>query len=259
MKYTAITLFILLFARFTWADHTLHIAVDHAPPYSYTDQQGESQGLVLDIVTKLLESSNHDFKIKPVPCPFSRCVRMLSQGQVDIMGGLIKTKHREKTMAFVNPPYMVLSSSFVFYANKNSDIEVDNFAQLHGKRIAVMRGGAYFKEFDDDKTLNKVLVNSEHIAFDLLLKRRVDLVLSVEDTAEVAMKTLQQPFQKLKKVDYRYTNNIYGHLAFSKRFEKTPLAETLKHSMYMLAISGQLNRLVAPYQLPAIPQELIVK
>ena len=152
---------------------------------------------------------------------------------------------------------MVLSSSFVFYANKNSDIEVNNFDELHGKRIAVMRGGAYYKEFDEDKTLNRVQVNSEHVAFDLLLKGRVDLVLSVEETAEVAMRTLNQPFDQLKKVNYRHTNNIYGHMAFSQRFAKTALAIKLQRTMLKLARSGQLNTLVAPYELPAIPSSVI--
>lgn len=258
-KYTAITVFLLLFARVSWADHTVLVAIDHAPPFSEIDSQGESQGLIIDILNELLKESHQDYKIKPVPCPFSRCVRMLSQGQVDVMGGLIKTHRREQTMAFVQPPYMVLSSSFVFYANKNSGIEVNSFDELQGKRIAVMRGGAYFKEFDEDKTLNRVQVNSEHVAFDLLLKGRVDLVLSVEETAEVAMKTLNQPFEQLKKVNYRHTNNIYGHMAFSQRFAKTKLAVQLQRAMIKLAKSGQLNRLVAPYQLPAIPSALITE
>ena len=234
MKYTAITFFLLLFARFSWADHTIHIAVDHAPPYSYIDQQGESQGLIIDIVSELLKESHQNYKIKPIPCPFSRCVRMLAQGQVDVMGGLIKTNRRAQTMAFVQPPYMVLSSSFVFYANKNSNIE-------------------------EDKTLNRVQVNSEHVAFDLLLKGRVDLVLSVEETAEVAMRTLNQPFDQLKKVNYRHNNNIYGHMAFSQRFAKTKLAVNLQRKMIKLAKSGELNKLVAPYQLPAIPSALIIE
>lgn len=258
-KYTAITVFLLLFARVSWADHTVLVAIDHAPPFSEIDSQGESQGLIIDILNELLKDAHPDYKIKPVPCPFSRCVRMLSQGQVDVMGGLLKTHRREQTMAFVQPPYMVLSSSFVFYANKNSDIEVNSFDELQGKRIAVMRGGAYFKEFDEDKTLNRVQVNSEHVAFDLLLKGRVDLVLSVEETAEVAMKTLNQPFEQLKKVNYRHTNNIYGHMAFSQRFAKTKLAVQLQRAMIKLAKSGQLNRLVAPYQLPAIPTTLITE
>ncbi|ALO43675.1 substrate-binding periplasmic protein [Pseudoalteromonas phenolica] len=256
-KYTAITFFILLFARTVWAEQTVHVAVDHAPPFSEIDHHGESQGLIIDILSELLKETHPNYKIKPVPCPFSRCVRMLAQGQVDVMGGLIKTNRREQTMAFVQPPYMVLSSSFVFYANKNSDIEVNNFDELTGKRIAVMRGAAYYKAFDEDKTLNRVPVNSEHVAFDLLLKGRVDLVLSVEETAEVAMRTLNQPFEQLKKVNYRHTNNIYGHMAFSQRFAKTKLAIKLQRTMIKLAKSGQLNKLVAPYQLPAIPPALI--
>ena len=73
------------------------------------------------------------------------------------------------------------------------------------------------------------------------------------------MKTLNQPFEQLKKVNYRHTNNIYGHMAFSQRFAKTKLAVQLQRAMIKLAKSGQLNQLVAPYQLPAIPSALIIE
>jgi polar amino acid transport system substrate-binding protein len=235
----------------------VQVAIDHSPPYSSIDEFGDTRGLILDILEELQLHTDLSYKIKPVPCPFSRCVRMLAQGEVDIMGGLIKTDYRSQVMEFINPPYMVLPSSFVFYANGQSPITVDNFEQLHGKRIAVMRGAAYYKIFDEDRTLNRVPVTAQHNAFDLLLKDRVDLVISVEETAEVAMKTLGQPIEQLKKMHYRHSNTIYGYMAFSQQFAKTPLAKNLQAGMQAMGKSGQLDYLITPYQLPAIPKTLV--
>eukprot|EP00487_Bulimina_marginata_P005305 TRINITY_DN23046_c0_g1_i1.p1 TRINITY_DN23046_c0_g1~~TRINITY_DN23046_c0_g1_i1.p1 ORF type:complete len:128 (-),score=15.72 TRINITY_DN23046_c0_g1_i1:190-573(-) len=88
------------------------IAVDHAPPYSQISPDGEISGAIVDIFRAMQTQLN--FKIELVGCPFSRCIRMLENGEVDTMGGLILTPERQQKMAFIKPAYMALSSSFVF-------------------------------------------------------------------------------------------------------------------------------------------------
>ncbi|KZN43521.1 hypothetical protein N474_08095 [Pseudoalteromonas luteoviolacea CPMOR-2] len=238
-------------------EKVVHVAVDHAPPYSRLSDDSRSQGLILDILRYAQLTSEKKYKINAVPCPFSRCVRLLSKGKVDVMGGLIKTPERQKIMSFVEPPYMVLSSSFVFYGTESSGIEVNSYEDLQGKRIAVMRGGAFFPRFDKDQSLNKVAVPSERVAVDLVLKGRVDLVIAVEDTADVAMGVLEQPTHKLKKMTYRHTQEIYGYMAMSTDFAESELGTLIAQQMYEMAKNKTLDKLVAPYQLPKIPSHLI--
>ncbi|WP_238937569.1 substrate-binding periplasmic protein [Pseudoalteromonas sp. S16_S37] len=238
-----------------YADHrAIHVAVDHAPPYSSVSNEGESSGLILDIIRA---TAANKYQVRAVPCPVSRCLRMLEQGEVDVMGGLIKTPARQNSMVFVDPPYMAFSSSYVFYAQKGSDLSVSRFEDLYGKRIAVMRGAAFFERFDQDKKLNKVDVTSEQVALDLVLKGRVDLAIAIEDTAEVAMKVLKQPISQLEKMHYRHTNVIYGYMAFSRKFSQTHAAEDIKENMQELAKNKLLDKLIAPYALPPIPPELM--
>ncbi|MBQ4846620.1 transporter substrate-binding domain-containing protein [Pseudoalteromonas sp. MMG013] len=249
---------LLLLVNIAHADHDkVYVAIDHAPPYSVITDEGDVSGLIIDILTQLQPYAERGYKIEPVPCPFSRCLRMLIQGEVDVLGGLIRTPKRDNLIRFVTPAYMALPSSFVFYAKQSSSIVVNNYADLKNKRIAVMRGGVYFTKFNEDRSLNKVAVPSERVAVDLLLKGRVDLVIAVEDTAEVAMSVLEQPTSKLKKVAYRYTNTIYGHMAFSKAFAKTTVAKQLMQGMVDIAQQGTLDKVIAPYHLPAIPKRLL--
>ncbi|OHU94678.1 ABC transporter substrate-binding protein [Pseudoalteromonas byunsanensis] len=237
------------------AEHQMiHVAVDHAPPYSKVGSDGDSSGLILDITRAAVADKYH---IRPVPCPLSRCIRMLEQGDVDIVGGLIKTPQREANMVFVEPPYMALSSSFVFYAKKGSNMTVNRFEDLYDKRIAVMRGAAFFERFDKDSKLSKVEVTSEQVAFDLVLKDRVDLAIAVEDTAEVAMKVLKQPISQLEKMDYRFTNVIYGYMAISKDFAQSEAAQHLRDAIMEMAKSKQLDKIITPYALPPIPEHLL--
>ena len=255
MGFKLFTFIVVLLANTSSMATEINVAIDHAPPYSTVEGDTKPEGLILDILASINAHSKSGFTLNPVPCPFSRCVRMLARGEVDVMGGLIKTAQRQKIIEFVEPPYMTLYSSFVFYANRDSDIEVDSYQDLYAKRIAVMRGGAFYPRFDDDRQLNKVPVFSEQVAFDLLLKERVDLVIAVEDTAEVAMAVLQQPIERLRKMDYRHTQPIYGYMAMSKAFHKTELAEKIRSSMKQFASSKQLDAIVAKYQLPPVTMD----
>lgn len=231
------------------------IAVDHAPPYSQITSDGEISGAVVDIVRAMQEHLT--FKIELVGCPFSRCIRMLEQGEVDAMGGLILTPERQQKMVFVKPAYMALSSSFVFYARHKSQLNIANYDDLYGKKIAVMRGAAYFKRFNEDEKLLKVPVLTEQTAMELLLKERVDLVIAVEETADHAMSVLNQPSNKLVKMDYRYKDTIFGYLAFNKKFATNVIAQKLRIQMQQMAKSGQLTQLVAPYKLPPITSQML--
>ncbi|MFU2510338.1 substrate-binding periplasmic protein [Pseudoalteromonas sp. ASV78] len=233
----------------------ISLAVDHAPPYSQINQNGEVSGAIVDIFQEMKKQL--PFKLELVGCPFSRCVRMLEQGEVNAMGGLILTAKRQQRMQFVTPPYMVLRSSFVFYARQDSQLQIKNYDDLYGKKIAVMRGAAHFKRFDDDKKLIKVPVLAESTAIELLLKDRADLVIAVEDTADHAMSVLNQPANKLLKMQYRFNDTIYGYLALSKQFSTTLLAQQIEVLMKTMATNGQLNQIIAPYKLPPLNEQAL--
>ncbi|WP_231659096.1 MULTISPECIES: substrate-binding periplasmic protein [Pseudoalteromonas] len=230
----------------------LSLAVDHAPPYSQISEEGDITGAIVDIAEAI--QARVPFKIELVACPFPRCLKMLEDGEVNAMGGLIRTVERQTQMHFLMPPYMILSSSFVFYGRHDSELAVQNYGDLYGKKVAVMRGAAHFKRFDQDKKLEKIEALSEKNAIDMLLKGRVDLVVAVEETAEHSMSVLNQPINKLKKMSYRYDDVIYGYFVLSRQFKNTPLAIEIEHHMKLLAQSGELTDLVAPYNLPPIEQ-----
>lgn len=231
------------------------LAVDHGPPYSQISESGEITGAIVDIFQ--LMQQQLDFKLELVGCPFSRCIRMLENGEVNAMGGLILTPKRQKLMQFVTPPYMVITSSFVFYARHESKLEINRYDDLYGKKIAIMRGAAYFKRFNEDDKLIKVPVLTEKTAIDLLVKGRVDLVVGIESTTDHAMSVLNQPVNNLVKMQYRHSDTIYGFLALSKSFTDTDLAKRIDVELKKMADSGELSRIVAPYNLPAIDREAL--
>ncbi|WP_234399074.1 substrate-binding periplasmic protein [Pseudoalteromonas sp. T1lg75] len=228
---------------------TITVAIDHAPPYSDTDGP-EPRGLLLDILAPI--AAELGLEVRVVPCPFSRCVHMLEQNEVDIMGGLIRTKQREQGLTFVTPAYMALHSSFRFYSLRASDLDITDYEDLHGKRIAVMRGAAHFARFDKDSDIIKVPVTSEQVAVQMLLKKRVDLFIGVEETADHAMSILQQPVHQLIKQPYHFQDSIFGHMAYSRDFASSIRAKQITSLYRSMAEQGRLTELVKPYALPPI-------
>ncbi|WP_170940680.1 transporter substrate-binding domain-containing protein [Pseudoalteromonas sp. NBT06-2] len=255
-KIKPLILFILLFilgVSVSWAHHPqIILAINHAPPYTFVDSKQQASGLILDIMRRI--ESDLGFELKVVSCPFPRCLKLAKEGKVDMLGGLIKTEERNKYLDFIEPAYMELNSSFVFYALKDKGLIVNEYKQLMGKRIAVKRKAAHFKRFDKDTSLNKVIVSSEKVAMDMLLKGRVDIVIAIEETADHALKFLNQASHKLQKLNYRHTDNILGYAAFSRKYHNLFILNRIKQKMRYFQKNGVLTALVKPYNLPPIDE-----
>jgi len=226
------------------------LAINHAPPYTFVDTNQQASGVILDIMRRL--EADLGFELEVVSCPFPRCLKLAQEGKVDVVGGLIKTEERNKYLDFIEPAYMELNSSFVFYALKNKGLVVNRYEQLIGKRIAVVRKAAHFERFDTDITLNKIMVPSEKVAMDMLLKDRVDIVIGVEDTADHALQFLNQASHKLQKLNYRHTDKILGYAAFSRKYHDLFILNRIKQKMRSFQKNGVLTELVKPYNLPPI-------
>jgi len=236
---------------FTWAHHPeIVLGINHAPPYTFVTSEQQAYGLSLDVLRRL--EADIGFELKVMACPFPRCLKLAQEGKIDVVGGLIKTEERNRYLDFIEPAYMELDSSFVFYALKSSGLVVDTFEQLSGKRIAVVRKAAHFERFDQDTSLNKIWVGSEKVAMDMLLKDRVDIVIAVEDTADHALKFLNQDSEKLQKLNYRHTDKILGYAAFSRKYHNLEILNKIKQKMRDFQKNGVLTQVVKPYNLPPI-------
>ncbi len=226
------------------------VAITNAPPYEVVTKQQPAQALILDILEHIGDSLN--FVIKPIECPLPRCLRLLQKGNIDAVGNLMLTPERAKFLEYIQPAYMELHSSFIFYRLTDRPIDINRYEDLYGKRIAVTRGGAYFDRFNNDDKLVKVEVLDQTQTYDMLFNYRVDVVIAIEETAEHSNKLLSRDLAKLKKLDYRFDELILGYMAFSKAFDDQALLSRIKAKMIEYRNDGTLTKLVAKYNLPPI-------
>lgn len=225
----------------------LVLGIDHAPPYSNT-QTDVPQGLILAIMSLVAEDLGISYR--PLPCPFSRCLKLAEQGKIDILGGLVKTPERELYLSFIQPAYMQLQSSYAFYTLQGKGYSLHRFEDLYGKRIGTTRGAAYFPRFNQSLALKRIQVNSEQQMIDMLLKGRVDVILGVESTLEHALSLLQHTKPGLSKQPYREVQTIYGYMAFSRYSPHIKIKDKIEQSLKKLASQGALNPILKKYQLP---------
>ncbi len=117
---TAALLMVLVFPA--WAQQgtetveplTITVGANHAPPYRIL-QGGERTGLYVEIFEEIAERLGWEVHYREAP--FRRVLRMVQQGEVDVMLGPLETEERSELIEFVAPAFPPERRLF-FYLNK---------------------------------------------------------------------------------------------------------------------------------------------
>ncbi len=83
------------------AQDTVKVRVAEFAPYYYKDEQNKWQGLLVDIVTHILNDAGYTPEF--IHLPWSRGMRDIKQGNIHIMMNLTKTAERTEYLHFVGP------------------------------------------------------------------------------------------------------------------------------------------------------------
>ncbi|ATC96810.1 hypothetical protein PTUN_b0421 [Pseudoalteromonas tunicata] len=223
---------------------SLTVAIDHSPPYSYFDDKGRPSGLIVDVFQEISRSFNYDFKF--VECPWARCVKLVSEGQIDLLAGITKTAEREQIFAFIEPAFFKRENHFKFYYT-DKNLTIDNVADLAPLTVGMLRGALHTKAFDNDQTLSKETFVDVQSLFNALQKGRVDAIIHSDQVI--------QPY--LAQYDHAHT--IYsstlslpakseGFIALSKKSPHIALQAQLSEVLAELENKGTLATLLSRYK-----------
>ena len=146
MKRWAFTLFMLLAAQlslpmFTHADAGIKVGVYQNSPKIFINENGKAAGFYIDLLDAI--AAKEGWRIQYVPCIWEQCLEQLANGQIDLMPDIAFSDERTKRFDFNQ--YTVLSNWAVIYSKPGAGIE--SFADLNGKRIAVMRSDISVEQF----------------------------------------------------------------------------------------------------------------
>lgn len=153
---------------------TVTVGVNHAPPYRII-QGSDRTGLYVDIFEEIADRLGWNVHYREAP--FRRVLRMVQQGEVDVMLGPVETEERAELMDFVAPAFPPERRLF-FYLNKRHRIQ--RYDDLYGRAIGVLEGASYFSRFDsDEKLLKEAAPRYENLML-MMQKGRVDVVIAPE-------------------------------------------------------------------------------
>jgi polar amino acid transport system substrate-binding protein len=217
MKKVTLLLLSLFWASFTQAQSKVLVAcIDDHPPYQYLGAKPHGTHIsALEVLADLL-----DKELTFVQSPnFARCVAMLKNGDVDVIAGLNPSAQRRKFALYA--PFKPADSLKVI---SKEGIIINTYNDLKGKIIGVSRGSSYFPRFDNDDTLDKISVQNDRIAFSLLLKDRIDLIMLSPEALETHYEEINNTKLKVSPIALEEVRNNKTFFGFS-RLNKLNLSE----------------------------------
>ncbi len=219
----------------------IKVALDAWPPFRMLNKNQYS-GIDIDLWDRI--GQQMDAKVTFVRCPWGRCLRMMKEGIVDMMGGLAYRDERAKYMQYIFPAYY--SCSTVFYKNKRNDFHIENYEDLYYYEIGFVIGSAYFFPFDQDEKITKKGVGTERQLLEMLALDRIQLIIGTDCQAdyEIAQSSYQTLFEKLT---YKPNNNVKLHIAISKKSPYLKKKQAFQDALSRLINEGTIEEISASY------------
>jgi len=154
----------------------LRLVGDGWPPF--TDSTLVNGGLATDIVSTALARAGYASEFEQVP--WARAMLGISEGRYDVLVNAWYSEERTHIGQF-SAEYLL--NRVRFLKRKDTPIQFDTLQQLYAYPIAVVRGYAYSKAFDEDQQMRKVPVHNFAMAVRMLAADRVKLTLEDEYVA----------------------------------------------------------------------------
>jgi len=152
-------LIFLLFFSFSYARTSLRVGIYENAPLSFVDSKTKTKkGLFVDILKDIAKKES--LVLNFVPCSFQKCLKLLKDKKIDILGPIAYSDERAKSILFLDEN--VLSNWGVVYIRKDTNIK--NFLDLRNKKIGVLKQDIYTSFFLENIKDFKVKV--EIVSFD---------------------------------------------------------------------------------------------
>jgi polar amino acid transport system substrate-binding protein len=221
----------------------LHSANAHWPPWRVVEEDGRLSGIEIDILEGL--STRLDLQLVTKGCGWKRCLKHMEVGESDVMTGLFKNSEREKYMTFISPPYRV-EANICFYQDIMHTEEINSYDDLSKLTVGVVNKVSYFKQFDDDKNINKHQETTDADLFRLLQAKRIDTVIMACVTGDIFLHNsgLKGSFKHAN-----YVNHVESpvYLAISNKSPFLARKDDLSNALQGMINDGEIKQIMATY------------
>lgn len=222
----------------------LSIVTENYPPYQFVTEDGEFSGVRSEFIQAVFDHSPLRYRLTMLP--WARAYKTTLETPNTCLFSIIYTKERESQFIWVDTIGEV-QGGFFTTAERSKQLSLSSLSDLHQYTIAVPRDGVgqlilESKGFTVNKEL--VLVNDWQLAIDMVVKGRVDFMVTNELVISYQLEQMNKPKRALKKVftipefqdNFHYLacnkqtlpKNIAAMRESIKKLKKTNLQKTLR-------------------------------
>jgi polar amino acid transport system substrate-binding protein len=158
---------------------SINIVAPELKPFIYNNVNKKAEGLLVETLTNV--SKNSSLNINVTVLPWGRAMLEVMSGNADAIMPALYTEERAKSLVFPESQLINFYGS-VLIKNIDDDFEFEDFEAIKQKKsVAKVRAvllGEHFDKAKDNGALNIVEVTKLEDALNMLLVKRVDLVVA---------------------------------------------------------------------------------
>ena len=215
------------------------------PPYTPNSYGIATEGLALELMEAIF--SQLDIKVELELLPWERALLYLKTGKKDGASVLTISPERQEYIDYTIET--IPENGFIYYhSGDGQHFEWQSFEDLKGLQIGVVAGNSYGPEFNQaakELNLNMIEVPTSVNLFNMLLAKRIDIVLCSERNATDILKD--------SKFDGKisHTPNTYFdkgfHIGFSKKSKAKMLIPEVNKVIEKMRAEGAIEAIVKKY------------
>lgn len=192
------------------------------PPVFYTDSKGKPQGILIDLVGKVIVHAGYEWKAASYPT--NRMISLLVNGKIDLWVGLSTIPaFKEKTL--IGQSEIMKISLCSYTIGKKPPIKTKE--DLKGKSVIILNGysyGGWITFIQNPHNNIRYHGTGTHMsAFKMLKAKRADYLLNYKGPSETTLKNIEIPDLQV--------NEISAFGAYFVVSKKTPNAEDLLNDL----------------------------
>lgn len=217
-------------------DSKAHITIvtENYPPYQFDTANGDISGVRTEFVRAVLEHSSLPYQL--ILLPWARAYKNTLEQENTCLFSIIYSKPREDKFIWVDSIGEV-QGGFFTTQQRSKQLQLNDLSDLHNYTIAVPRDGIAQlilegKGFSKHKEL--ILVNDWQSAIDMVVKGRVDLMVTNELVISYQLEQLAKPKRALKKVFTIDEFQSNHHFLACNKNTRPEVIEALRHSIAAL-------------------------
>lgn len=206
--------------------------------------EGKFSGAAVDIWREIARRCSLEIKYVHIQ-NLDHLHTAMENDSIDVFGDILRTAEREEYMIFIEPPIRT-KLKYITYVRSGSDLVIDRYEDMYGKKIVVVGGGNDLINNDSNIEKEKILWNADE-GFDKLLKGEVDVV-HINEWLAIWYFVNEESNDQFELSNYTYSEYHPGYMVMSKKSSlATEWLDEIGNTIQQMIDDGTMKEIINSY------------